>query len=328
MIVSFRSAKGCLLTPFRSAKGDNEFLFKSSSLSSFFAGPSRKHRSDGREPVDIIRAARTFPARRDVASNPLMLVLQDLRRSTRLHEGAEQTDSQLLEAFLRSRDPLALEVLVRRHAPMVWGVCRRTLANHHEAEDAFQATFLVFVRKATSIRTPELLPNWLYRVAYKTACKARQRAALRGSREKQVNVLPEPVPDSPQDTCGLDLRAVIDEELGRLPEKYRIAVVLCDLEGQLRHETARQLRLPEGTVASRLATGRALLAKRLLRRGLGVSATSLAATGLHQSVSGAVPAVLLANTAKTVGLLAAGETPAAGLISTEVTRLADSVLAP
>jgi hypothetical protein len=106
-----------------------------------------------------MQAASAFFARRDVASNPFRLVLQDLRRCTRLHEGAEQTDSQLLEAFRISRDPLALEVLVRRHAPMVWGVCRRTLANHQEAEDAFQATFLVLLRKGVSIRSPELLPN-------------------------------------------------------------------------------------------------------------------------------------------------------------------------
>src|SRR5262249_27308846 len=288
-----------------------------------FSAPPRKHRSEGREPVVIMGAAGASPARRDVASNPLRLVLQGLRRSARLCEGAEQTDGQLLEAFLRSRDPLALEVLVRRHAPMVWGVCRRTLANQHEAEDAFQATFLVLFRKAVSIRTPELLPNWLYRVAYKTACKARQRAAKRCSREKQVKALPEPPPDPHKDTFGLDLRAVIDDELGRLPEKYRIAVVLYDLEGKTRHEAARQLRLPEGTVASRQATGRALLAKRLLRRGLGVSATSLAATGLQQAASGAVPATLLANTVKAVGLLAAGETVAAGLVSTEAPPLAD-----
>jgi RNA polymerase sigma factor (sigma-70 family) len=254
------------------------------------------------------------------------LVLQDLRRSTRLHEGAEQTDSELLEAFRRSRDPLALEVLVRRHAPMVWGVCRRTLANHHEAEDAFQATFLVLLRKAVSIRSPELLPNWLYGVAYKTARKARQRAAKRGSREKQVRALPEPPPGPHNDTSGLDLRDVLDVELGRLPEKYRIAVLLCDLEGKTRHEAARQLRVPEGTVASRLATGRGLLARRLIRRGLGVSAIGLAATGVHQVASGAVPAALLASTAKAVGLLAAGEAAAAGLVSAEVSALADSVL--
>jgi RNA polymerase sigma factor (sigma-70 family) len=254
------------------------------------------------------------------------LVLHDLRRSALLHEGAEQTDSQLLESFLRGRDPLALEVLVRRHAPMVWGVCRRTLANHHEAEDAFQATFLVLLRKAASLRTPELLPNWLYRVAYQTARKARQRAAKRASREKQVQVLPEPPPGPHQDTTGLDLRATIDEELGRLPDKYRIVIVLCDLEGKTRQEAAGQLRLPEGTVASRLATGRALLAKRLIRRGLGVSAISLAAAGFQQAASGAVPAALLASTVKAVGLLAAGQTVAAGLISAEASLLAEGVL--
>jgi len=271
-------------------------------------------------------AAKVFPARRDVPNNPIWLVLQNLRRSARLHEGAERTDSQLLEAFLRSRDPLELEVLVRRHAPMVWGVCRRTLASHHEAEDAFQATFLVLLRKAASIRTPELLPSWLYRVAYNTACKARQRAAKRYAREKQVKVLPEPPPEPPKDTFGLDFRALLDEELGRLPEKYRIAIVLCDLEDRTRREAARQLRLPEGTVASRLATGRALLAKRLLRRGLGVSATCLAGAGLQQAASGVVPAALLANTVKAVSLPAAGEAAVAGLVSTEVSPLADSVL--
>jgi RNA polymerase sigma factor (sigma-70 family) len=157
----------------------------------------------------------------------------------------------------------------------------------------------------------ELLANWLYRVAYKTARKARQRAAKRYSREKQVKVLPEPPVEPHDDTFGPGLREVLDEELGRLPEKYRIAVVLCDLECSTRKEAARQLNLPEGTVASRLATGRALLTKRLLRRGLGVSATSLAAAGFHQAASGAVPATLLANTVKAVCLQTAGEAAAA-----------------
>jgi RNA polymerase sigma factor (sigma-70 family) len=261
-----------------------------------------------------------------VASNPITSLLHNLRRSALLHDGAERTDGQLLEAFHRNRDPLALEVLVRRHAPMVWGVCRRTLAQHHEAEDAFQATFLVLLRKAASIRTPELLPNWLYRVAYRTARKARQRAAQRCAREKQVKVLPEPPAEPHTGTIEFDLRAVIDEELGRLPEKYRIAVILCDLEERTRPQAARQLRLPEGTVASRLATGRALLARRLLRRGLGVSAAGLATAGFQQAASGAVPAALLANTAKAVSLLAAGDAAPAGLVSAGVSPLADSVL--
>ena len=124
-----------------------------------------------------MRAASAFFVSRDVASNPFRLVLEDLRRSTRLHEGAEQTDSQLLEAFRRGRDPLALEVLVRRHAPMVWGVCRRALANHQEAEDAFQATFLVLVRRARSVRVADSLGRWLYGVARRVAAKARARSS-------------------------------------------------------------------------------------------------------------------------------------------------------
>ena len=112
-----------------------------------------------------------------MATSPLIEFLHHLRHSLFLREGADQTDGQLLEAFIRQRDSQALEGIVRRHAPMVWGVCRRTLANHHDAEDAFQATFLVLVRKAASIRSRELLANWLYRVAHTTACKARQMAA-------------------------------------------------------------------------------------------------------------------------------------------------------
>jgi RNA polymerase sigma factor (sigma-70 family) len=252
-------------------------------------------------------------------------VLEHVRRCAFLPEGAEWTDRQLLEAFVRGRDGLALEALVRRHAPMVWGVCRRALA-HHDAEDAFQATFLVLLRKAPSIRSRELLSNWLYRVAYKTACKARQRAAKQSTREKQVEVMPEPPMTPHEDAFAPDLRAVLDDELSRLPEKYRIAVVLCDVESRTRHDVAQQLRLPEGTVASRLARGRALLAKRLVRRGLSVPAISLAATALQQEASGAVPAALLTSTIKAVGALAAGETGAAGLISSEAPQLAEAVL--
>jgi len=112
-----------------------------------------------------------------MATSPLIEFRHHLRHSLFLREGADQTDGQLLEAFIRQRDSQALEGIVRRHAPMVWGVCRRTLANHHDAEDAFQATFLVLVRRAASIRSRDLLANWLYGVAYKTAGKARQMAA-------------------------------------------------------------------------------------------------------------------------------------------------------
>jgi RNA polymerase sigma factor (sigma-70 family) len=247
-----------------------------------------------------------------------------LCRSSLPRDGAAPTDGQLLETFLRDRDGLALEALVRRHAPMVWGVCRRALA-HHDAEDAFQATFLVLVRKAASLRSPELLPNWLYRVACQTARKARQSAAKRSAREKQVRVMPEPPTDPQGGAPEPDLSALLDEELSRLPEKYRIAVVLCDVQGRTRHDAAQQLGLPEGTVASRLVRARALLARRLLRRGLGVSAASLATTLPQQAASGSVPAALLANTIQATARFAAGGA-AAGAVSAQVAALTEGVL--
>jgi RNA polymerase sigma factor (sigma-70 family) len=261
-----------------------------------------------------------------MATSPVTEFLQRFRRTALLRESDEQTDGQLLERFVRGREGVALEALVRRHAPMVWGVCRRALASHHEAEDAFQATFLVLLRKAASIHSRELLANWLYRVAHQTARKARQRAAKRFAREKQVEVMPKPPTEPHDDAFGPELRARLDDELGRLPEKYRIAVVLCDLEGWSRGEVAQQLRLAEGTVASRLARGRALLARRLTRRGLGALATSLAAVGSRQAASGAVPATLLTRTVEAAGLLAAGKTVAPGLISREVSLLTEAVL--
>jgi RNA polymerase sigma factor (sigma-70 family) len=260
-----------------------------------------------------------------VTTNRLTLVLEDLRRSTLLKEGAEKTDGQLLEAYLQGRDGLALEALVRRHAPMVWGVCRRILT-HHDAEDAFQATFLVLVRKATSIGDRELLPNWLYRVACQTARKARQMAVKRRSREKQVSLMPEPPMEPHDGAFGPELRDVLDEEMSRLPEKYRIVVVLCDVEGKTRHDAAGQLGLPAGTVASRLARGRVLLARRLLKRGLTVAATALAAGAFHQAASGAVRATLLSQTVQAVHLVPAGEAVAAGLVSTRVWGIAQGVL--
>jgi RNA polymerase sigma factor (sigma-70 family) len=259
-------------------------------------------------------------------SNAIPRFLDRLRRTELLREGAEQTDGQLLEAFVGRRDARALEALVRRHAPMVWGICRRTLANHHDAEDAFQATFLVLFRRAASIRTRDLLANWLYGVALKTARKARQMAGKRSVREQQMSPMPEPPAVESRDCAfGAEQLRLLDEELSRLPEKYRVAIVLCDLEGRSRPEAARQLRKPEGTVASRLARGRAMLARRLTRRGLDVSASSAAAVWSQQA-SGALPEALLTRTIKAAGLLAAGQAVTAGLISTKVPALASDVL--
>jgi RNA polymerase sigma factor (sigma-70 family) len=249
-------------------------------------------------------------------------VLLHLRRAVLLADGAGLTDGQLLEGFVSRRDQAALAALVHRHGPMVWGVCRRVLRDHHDAEDAFQATFLVLVRKAASVVPREVVANWLYGVAYRTALKARATAARRKGRERQVTEMPEPEAVR-QDLCG-DLQPLLDEELSRLPDKYRAVLVLCDLEGKTRKEAARQLGVPEGTVAGRLARARALLAKRLAQRGVTLSGAALAAV-LSQEAAAGVPAAVMLSTIKAAGLFAAGRA-ATGVISAKAVALTEGVL--
>jgi RNA polymerase sigma factor (sigma-70 family) len=233
-----------------------------------------------------------------VPTSPLHKLVPELRQALRQGEAAACSDGQLLEEFAIGGDGAALEALVRRHGPMVWGVCRRVLGHHHDAEDAFQATFLVLVRKAASVVPRELVANWLYGVAHRTALRARAMAAKRRERERQVAEMPEPVADGPG--VGNELEAVLDQELSRLPDHYRVAVVLCDLEGKTRREVAAQLSLPEGTVASRLARARAMLAKRLARRGVTLTSGALAGVLAREAAAG-VPMALLASTLKVIG---------------------------
>src|SRR5262245_52389448 len=251
--------------------------------------------------------------------NQISGVLQHLRTIV-LRDGAALSDKQLLEEYLSRRDEAALAALVRRHGAMVWGVCRRVLANYHDAEDAFQATFLVFVKKASSIAWRDLLANWLYGVAHQTALNARATTAKRRARERQVNEMPEPAVTQ-QDLWG-DLQPLLDLELSRLPDRYRVAIVLCDLEGKTRKEAARQLGVPDGTLAARLARGRVLLAKRLARHGLAVSGGSLAVV-LAQNAA-AAPTSVVCSTIKVAGLVAAaGHAAATGVISGKVAALAE-----
>src|SRR5262249_3651131 len=155
--------------------------------------------------------------------------------------------------FARLRDEDAFAELVRRHGPLVLGLCRRVLGDWHDAEDAFQATFLVLAKNAASLRWPEALGPWLYGVALRTARKGRARAARRRSCERQA-AAPEAV--SAADPTGRDLRPLLDEAVGGLPEKYRVPVVLCYLKGRTVAEAARQIGCPRGTVATRLAWAR------------------------------------------------------------------------
>jgi RNA polymerase sigma factor (sigma-70 family) len=250
-------------------------------------------------------------------------VLRHLRGCMLARDAGGLTDEQLLECFLVRREEAAFEALVRRHGPMVLGVCRRVLRNLHDAEDAFQATFLVLVRKAASIARRELLGSWLYGVAFRTAREARAAAARRQARERQGGALSR-AGRAEEPDCR-DLRPVLDAELSRLPEKYRAPVVLCDLESKSRKEAARQLGCPEGTLSSRLARARALLARRLARHGLALSGGALA-VALAQQAAAAVPAPLLASTVKAALPQIGGTTAAAGLISARVAALTQGVL--
>ena len=183
-----------------------------------------------------------------MVTSPLNMVIQHFLADVG-PDGGGMTDGELLARFLRSRDDNALAALVRRHAPMVWGVCRRLLHSHHDAEDAFQATFLVLVKKAADV-PGRAVANWLYGVARQTAVRLRATAAKRRRRETQVVTMPEPTVAEVRDA---DWQSVLDEELGRLPDHYRGVIVLSDLEGLTRREVARHLGIPEGSVASRLA---------------------------------------------------------------------------
>ncbi|HVL16071.1 MAG TPA: sigma-70 family RNA polymerase sigma factor, partial [Gemmata sp.] len=200
---------------------------------------------------------------------------------------ADRTDGQLVDLFARGCDPEAFAALVRRHGPMVLGVCRRVLRNAADADDAFQAAFLVLARKAAAIGRRELLANWLHGVAYNAARKLRHSIARRALREQPLDGLPEPAGAVDPD-AGHDLAALLDEELARLPDHYRTAIVVCDLEGATRREAARRLGWPEGTVARRLARARAMLAAHLAARGVAVPAGLLAAVLTDRPTAAAV----------------------------------------
>jgi RNA polymerase sigma-70 factor (ECF subfamily) len=150
--------------------------------------------------------------------------LDRLRRAALLRDAADVTDGQLLESYVSRRDEAAFEALVRRHGPMVLGVCRRVLHNSHDAEDAFQATFLVLVRKAATVLPREMVANWLYGVAYHAALNARAASARRRAKERQVRNMPEPA--TVADGLWHDLEPLLDQELSRLPDRYRLPVVL------------------------------------------------------------------------------------------------------
>jgi RNA polymerase sigma factor (sigma-70 family) len=248
-------------------------------------------------------------------------VLRHLRRAALIRDGAGLTDGELLERFIATRDEAAFEALAWRHGPMVLGVCRRVLGNEADAEDAFQATFLILVQKAASVVPRAMVGNWLYGVAHNTARKAKAMNTRRRVKEKQAGERPSPRAAA---QAARPVQELLDEELSRLPDKFRVPVVLCDLEGKPIKEAARQLGWPQGTVASRLSRGRGLLAKRLACHGLVFSAGALAMLLSEVVATAGVPAALWETTMGAAASVAAGGA-AAGVVSPRVAALIEGV---
>jgi RNA polymerase sigma factor (sigma-70 family) len=246
-----------------------------------------------------------------------------LRRVLILQDGMAMTDAQLLDRFISRRDEVAAEALVQKYGPMVWGVCQRTLRNHQDAEDAFQATFLVFTKKASSVSPREMIGNWLYGVACHVALKAMAAGAKRRSRERVMEPIPECVVH--MEDCRSDLKPVLDRELSRLPQKYSAPVVLCDLQGLTQKEAAQQLGWPIGTLSCRLSRARAILAKRLARHGVALSSAGLAIVVSDCAVA-CVPLQLMTATVKASRLLLEGQCESLTLIAANVLNLTDKVV--
>jgi RNA polymerase sigma factor (sigma-70 family) len=229
------------------------------------------------------------------------------------------SDEQLLEAFVNRGDESALAALVRRHGGLVLHVCRRILGNAQDAEDAFQATFLLLARRAASIHKRQSVSSWLYQVASRLARRAKAQEARRRAREEQSVRMNQKVAGA--ETAWRELQELLDVELNQLPAKYRLPLVLCYLQGKTHEEAAHELGWPLGTVRGRVARARDMLHERLVRRGLTLSAAAFGAV-LAATVARAAPAGLVEPTIKAALSYAGGDAPA-GLVSARAVALAE-----
>lgn len=257
----------------------------------------------------------------DMATGRPSPVIQILRRAALAQDAGGRTDGELPGGFVARRDGAALEALMRRHGPMVLGVCRRLLHDSQEVEDAFQASFLILARKAGGAQRQTLIGPWLYGVAYRVAARLRGRAARRRERVQSgvdLDGLPADAAACP------DLQTVVHEEVGRLPDKYRSAVILCCFEGKTNEEAAVLLRRPVGTVKSRLARARELLRSRLTRRGMASTGGALTAALASHAATASV--ALVETTIHGAARFAAGDAAAAGQISARAVALTRGVL--
>jgi RNA polymerase sigma factor (sigma-70 family) len=251
---------------------------------------------------------------------PIPTVLRHLRQLMGRTATASVTDGELLTRFVARQEEAAFTTLMERHGGMVLGVCRRLL-DHHDAEDVVQATFLLLVRKAMSIRKYESVGSWLHGVAYRLAAKARAQGAQRRHHERHAADLRDTAASS--ETAWRELQQVLDEELQRLPERYRLPLIHCCLEEQTHEEAASALGVPVGTVKSRLVRGKERLRKRLARRGMTLSAPALATfLAVNGAASAGLPPLLSQTTTQVAILVASGQA-VAGAVSAKVLPLVE-----
>jgi RNA polymerase sigma factor (sigma-70 family) len=259
-----------------------------------------------------------------MARQSLDRVLQHLRKVAAVQTYQELSDRELLARFVAARDDAAFTVLIERHGPMVFGVCRRALPNFHDAEDACQATFLVLARKAASVRKKTALSSWLHGVACRVAVNLKRNHARRQSREGRVEAPAQK--DPPAEVSWREVQAILDDELEQLPERYRTPVILCYLECLTRDEAAQQLGLSPGSLHGRLERARDLLRQRLTRRGLTLAAAmSAAALGERVAQAALAPTFVVSSTRAAL-LLAAGQPLSESIVATHVLALAQEVL--
>jgi RNA polymerase sigma factor (sigma-70 family) len=257
----------------------------------------------------------------DMATAQLNTLLRHIHKLAASGGEQPRTDRQLLDDFTARRDEAAFTALLARHGPMVLRVCRRVLGHEQDAEDAFQATFVVLAQNSRSIRKREALAAWLHGVAHRTARKLQRSAARRRNHEARLRHLaPRAIPGPTWD----DVQAVLDEEIQRLPAAFRAAFVLCVLEGKSGPEAAAALGIPERTVSSRLTRARHRLRQRLQRRGIGLSALVAALAVAECTGQAAVPGALVGSTLRCGLVLAAGG-PVAGVIPSHIAALAAGV---
>ena len=251
----------------------------------------------------------------------LRSAVQQYRSASLSRDGVRWTDGQLLESFILRREEAAFEALLQLHGAMVFAVCRRILGNHHDAEDAFQATFLVLARSAPSIIKRNSIASWLYGVANRVSLKAKESRHSRRLREESAAQSSDTSP-AHQDGAN-DTNSILDEELSKLPAGYRDVLILCELEGKTYKEAAQRLNLTERAISMRLLRARNLLAKRLTRRGVIMSVGALSVFLTENVASASFPTALATSTCQAANSLIAGS---ACTVSPNVTNLIEGVL--